>query len=365
MWTQSISIVQLPTNSTTLILDFYCIVDYVVQSNNLLIVAVVTLGSREIANRDETAYYSIQMLARKEKQNLVIKLYKQDKTVREIAQESHMSFSDIGTIIKQEFGDKDVNKDAQIFKLFEKGTKLLDIAIEFNISANEVQRLHREYRTLCEMNELNKIYDEYGDKIGSLIQLYETMQKLGLSSEEIAKAVKYGSDLPVLELRYQNLDDEAEKIEAQKQNLISETENLQSAASVLNSAIANLDKVVDHKINKIKLIDSEIQKLQNRLFWIKESKRYAKIRGIARQQVQTILKDKRALLLTTLIAIIEAFKMDPENQILISNTRDVANQSYHMEQRKKFLEIGEQIFDGLADDLVSVTMNSISDLGVQ
>ncbi len=82
------------------------------------------------------------MLARKEKQNLVIKLYKQDKTVREIAKEAHMSFSDIGTIIKQEFGDEDVNKDAQIFKLFEKGTKLLDIAIEFNISANEVQRIY-------------------------------------------------------------------------------------------------------------------------------------------------------------------------------------------------------------------------------
>jgi Mor family transcriptional regulator len=88
------------------------------------------------------------MLARKEKQNLVIDLYKQDKTVREIAKEVHMSFSDISTIIKREFGDEDVTKDAQIFKLFERGRKPIDIAIKFNTSANEVQKLHREYRSL-------------------------------------------------------------------------------------------------------------------------------------------------------------------------------------------------------------------------
>lgn len=83
-----------------------------------------------------------------------------------------MSFSDIGAIIKREFGQEDVSKDAQIFKLFEKGTKPVSVAIKFNMSANEVQRLHREYRSLCETNQLNKIYDELGDKIESLVQLY-------------------------------------------------------------------------------------------------------------------------------------------------------------------------------------------------
>jgi hypothetical protein len=306
------------------------------------------------------------MLARKEKQKLVINLYKQDKTVREIAKEVHMSFSNISAIIKREFGDEDVTKDAQILKLFEKGTKPIDIAIEFNLSANEVQRLHREYRSLCEMNQLNKIYDELGDKIESLVQLYKTMQKLGLSSEEIAKAVKYGNDLPILELRYVNLKDEVKHIEVQKQDLISETENLESAISVLNHATANLDRVLEQRTDKVKSLDCRIQKLQNTILWMMGSKEYRKIKNLASQQVECTLKDKRALLLVALVTIIEAFKSDPGNQILISNNREVANQSYYVEQqRKKLLEVGEQIFDGLANDLVSVTMNSISDEGAE
>jgi hypothetical protein len=61
-----------------------------------------------------------------------------------------MSFSDIDGVIKQEFGSEklELSRDAQALKLFVKGTKPIEIAIKFNISADEVQRLHREYRGL-------------------------------------------------------------------------------------------------------------------------------------------------------------------------------------------------------------------------
>jgi hypothetical protein len=38
---------------------------------------------------------SMQLLDKKEKKQLVIELYQQNKTVREIAQQVHMSFGDI------------------------------------------------------------------------------------------------------------------------------------------------------------------------------------------------------------------------------------------------------------------------------
>ena len=81
----------------------------------------------------------------------MIDLYKQEKTIREIAKQVHMSFSDIGAVIKREFGTEklELSRDAQVLKLFAKGTKPIDVAIKFNISPDEVQRLHREYRSLC------------------------------------------------------------------------------------------------------------------------------------------------------------------------------------------------------------------------
>jgi chromosome segregation ATPase len=166
------------------------------------------------------------------------------------------------------------------------------------------------------MNELNKIYDKLGDKIESLVQLYKSMQKLSLSSEEIAKAVKCGTDLPVLELKYENLKDEVKQIEDQKQNLISEIENLESTTSVLKHTITNLDRVLEHRTNKVKLLDCKVQKLRNMILWMMESKEYKKIKDIAHQQAETTLKDKRAILLVALVAVIEAFKLDPKKQIL-------------------------------------------------
>ena len=41
------------------------------------------------------------MLSRTEKEQRVIELYQQGKTIREIAQDVHMSFADIGSIIRK------------------------------------------------------------------------------------------------------------------------------------------------------------------------------------------------------------------------------------------------------------------------
>ncbi len=47
------------------------------------------------------------MLSRTEKEQRVIELYQQGKTIREIAQEVHMSFVDIGSVIRKVTGLQD------------------------------------------------------------------------------------------------------------------------------------------------------------------------------------------------------------------------------------------------------------------
>ena len=46
------------------------------------------------------------MLSRVEKEQRVIELYKQGRSIREIAHEVHMSFGDIGAIIKKVTGSQ-------------------------------------------------------------------------------------------------------------------------------------------------------------------------------------------------------------------------------------------------------------------
>ena len=96
------------------------------------------------------------VLNRRDKEQLVIELLRQGKTIREIAAAAHLSFSDIGTKHRREDGhDKDddietkdlknKSKDTQALFLFSRGKKPIDVSIELDLS--EVQNMLEEYWT--------------------------------------------------------------------------------------------------------------------------------------------------------------------------------------------------------------------------
>jgi hypothetical protein len=96
------------------------------------------------------------MLSRTEKEQRIIELYKQCKTIREIAQDVHMSFGDIGAIIRKVTGfqgdnnkpkeqDKvpvtTLSKDTQSFALFSQGKRPIEGAIKLDLKADVVDKL--------------------------------------------------------------------------------------------------------------------------------------------------------------------------------------------------------------------------------
>lgn len=76
------------------------------------------------------------VLTRAEIEELVKQLYKEGKTIREIAKVAHMPFTDIAAIIRKETGEsnKDNNnkptmtKETEVLKLFKKGKTPVEIA---------------------------------------------------------------------------------------------------------------------------------------------------------------------------------------------------------------------------------------------
>ena len=72
-----------------------------------------------------------------------------------------MSFSDIGTTIRREDGHniekkdlKNKTKTTQALHLFKSGKKPIDVAIELDISANEIEDILQEYWVLNQLDEL-------------------------------------------------------------------------------------------------------------------------------------------------------------------------------------------------------------------
>ena len=105
------------------------------------------------------------ILNKKEKEEFVVKLHQENKTVRRIAEIVHMSFKDIGAIIRKLDGqtndDVDISnksKATQALFLYEQGKKPIDVAIELDIPYDEVTELQQEYWALNQLYDLQIRY---------------------------------------------------------------------------------------------------------------------------------------------------------------------------------------------------------------
>jgi hypothetical protein len=122
------------------------------------------------------------MLTKKDKEELVIKLYKEGKTFREIASAAHLSFSDIKKITRNIDGyNDDINlsnktKATQALHLFKSGKKPIDVAIELDLSVNEVHDLQQEFWALNQLGELALIYYEIRNHLDLFLNLYYTLK---------------------------------------------------------------------------------------------------------------------------------------------------------------------------------------------
>src|SRR5215467_704974 len=136
---------------------------------------------------------------REEREEYVIRLYKEGKTVRQIAELVHMSFRDIGAITNKvklqadrERGfitvdSQSKSKESQAFKLFSEGKSPIDVAISLDEPGDRVRAIYREYWELTGRFELAQIYDEARSDLGDLLKLHKIVKGLGMKEHDIKK----------------------------------------------------------------------------------------------------------------------------------------------------------------------------------
>jgi hypothetical protein len=139
---------------------------------------------------------------REKKEQYVIQLYKENKSTREIAKLVHMSFRNIGTIIKKlkleadrgrgqlegEDDFKSKSKITQAIKLFSELKTPVDVAIALDLPANQVRAIYREYWELEGMYGLAQIYDESKYDLHDLLRLHRIVQAMGMEKHDIISA---------------------------------------------------------------------------------------------------------------------------------------------------------------------------------
>jgi hypothetical protein len=194
-------------------------------------------------------------LNKKEKVELVIKLYHENKTIRQIAEIVHMSFNDIGSIIRRVNGqdnDKRIDtklsnksKATQALYLFEHDKKPIEIAIELDISYNEVIDLQLEFWALKELYDLPLVYHELKHDFDSFLKLFKILKKNKILNERnIYRILRYtGHDLPALENKIRKLTSDVIELEFQKRDLKNTIMLQRAQLSDLGQAITEYQKL--------------------------------------------------------------------------------------------------------------------------
>src|SRR6187200_3466397 len=270
------------------------------------------------------------MLSRVEKEQRVIELYKQGRSIREIAHEVHMSFAGIGSIIRkvtelqgdegkpkeqQDKAPTTLSKDSQAFALFSDGKKPIEVAIKLDLKADVVDKLYQQFWRLEGLYQLNLVYKEIRRYLPSFLTLFKIMkQQRMMSEQDVVEALKFGKQLPQLKDQFQILVEEINSLEDKKNSQRAVLSTLQNQISITKDSLKIYQSAVDDKIQNISDMQKKLARLEN----IKNnSKDYQEIERVAERKASDILANKKAVVLAAVIAVLGALRNHPNKQQLL------------------------------------------------
>jgi hypothetical protein len=121
----------------------------------------------------------MSIITRQERERVILDLYNQGKTIREIAREARMSFRDIGVILNKAAEEKTegikqqdnncmkknqqqeeqqyLSLSTQAYKLFFEGRTPLEVANALNLIKSEATKSYKEYWKLKQLHNLHMV----------------------------------------------------------------------------------------------------------------------------------------------------------------------------------------------------------------
>src|SRR5215207_610561 len=294
------------------------------------------------------------MLTRQEKERLVINLYNQNKTYREIAKEVRICPRDIGAILKKASGEREEKQDikeslspsTQAYHLFSKSKTPLQVAITLNLTESETTKFYEEYLNLKQMHDLRMIHEELGDDIVHFLKLYKLSKDAYMKPEQVVNLLQMSNEyLPLLEQKHKRLKKDIDSLESEKQKLKN-----------LGNQIRISTKILDEYRQEIK----NLQRKKIRLEILMNSGRYEKLRKIAEEEVTNSLSKRRDLLKLAVSSVIESIRRDPTKYNFLINSNQYQD-GQHMVfidvYRALILDEAQRIFEVMAKDLTSRIIN--------
>jgi hypothetical protein len=243
---------------------------------------------------------------REEKERLVLDLYNQGKTIREIAKEVKMSFRDIGVILNKAVEEKaeelkeqheeiqQLSVSSQAYKLFSEHKTPLEVAIALNLRESEATKFYKEYWKLKQLHNLNMVYEEVEGDLDPFLKLHKLSKAKGMGVKQVVDLLQIANnDLPAVEKRFKRLSNDVSTLQFRKH--IDERNLYQ-----LNNQIATTTNILNSLRMSCIRQRREIEKLYN------------EIKQTAEEKVKDVLTNSKLLLKFAIFSVIESLRSSPE-----------------------------------------------------
>lgn len=157
------------------------------------------------------------VLTLKQKEEKVIELLNKGISIRDIAKEVKMSFSDIGGIKRKLNGEDTVQKkrpsiNSQAFQLFLENKTMVDVAIMLNLSTNDVIKIHSEFLLLQNRAKMAAILDENKENVNALLRIHNYIISNKMNIKQLCDKISAEKENDKLKEEIENIRYEKDKL---------------------------------------------------------------------------------------------------------------------------------------------------------
>jgi hypothetical protein len=343
------------------------------------------------------------ILTRQERERLVLDLYNQGKTYREISKEARISPRDIGLILnkvieekiegneEQDNTDSEKNQNreqqphlslsAQAYKLFSDRKTPLEVAIALNLGESEATKFYKEYWKLKQLHNLSMVYEEVKGDITPFLKLYRLSKSKGMSVKQVVDALAIANnDLPDIQCRYERLKREVSTLEFNKQQshialtyFNNKIETQRKALTSYRISYIRERRVIENLCNEKVRLEALVTGFKN------SNEEYLKIKQAAYEEVKSVLTDSKLLLKFATLSVIESLRSNPElyNFVMYDHSNNTTipyrpnypslvseqhQQSFNDSYTALILEEAEKLYNKLTTELTNRVIAAAADI---
>lgn len=294
-------------------------------------------------------------LNKEEKKNLVVKLLINGHTYREIQKIAHVTPNFISTTEKQEFGKEytitnstpRLSKNSKAINLFCKNKKPMEVALELDMDANEVNKAFLDFMRLSDLDSFTDlIIEENKEKLTLMLKVVYTFNKKGIknmdSIENVLIDIKYYENLKQ-EINYFSkiLNDIKIQIKTSQDKLNDKNRIIKIKKDWVRLLKSKENELINEVYKKEEIL-GELQRLCKDIY---DMKAFEDLQNKVIDNIENVILEKDQQLILILVAVFEAYKDDPQKRKLLDEyCTKFWNKKLsidNIEERKQYLNSSE------------------------